>query len=107
MFLAVATRGMKRIADRQGYLGVHPALNVMRRNSSIDLAAATALSRPKLLKHRIGPVEKPLVALRIGSRVLHRRLVTPGPASLITLAISSNREEKFEKIRVTTCDQEF
>ena len=69
MFLAVTTGGMQRIADRQGYLGT----------IRIERDVAQLLRRPrggycfvqaKPLKHRISPVEKPLVALRISSRVL-------------------------------------
>ena len=69
MFLAVATGGMERIADRQCYLGA----------IRIERDAAQLCDRPRgghcrvqaePLEHRIGPIEKPLVALSISSRVV-------------------------------------
>ena len=68
MLLTVARRGMERIADRQGYLGVvrierdEPQLFDRPRRSYCLVPA-------KAFKQRIGPLEKPLLALRIRSRV--------------------------------------
>ncbi len=69
MFLAVATGGMERITGRQCDLGA----------IRIERDAAQFFNRPrggycfvqaKPLEHRIGPVEKPLVAVSISSRVV-------------------------------------
>ena len=58
----------KRIADRQGYLGV---VRIERDEAQLfdRPRGGQRLVQAKLLKHRIGPVEKPLLALRISSRV--------------------------------------
>ena len=68
MLLAVATRGMERIADRQGYVGT---IRIERDAAQFfdGPRGGHCLVQAKLPEHRIGPVEKPLVALRISSRV--------------------------------------
>jgi hypothetical protein len=68
MLLGMTTRGMERIADRQNYLG---AIRIERDAAQLfdRSRGGHCLVQPQPLQHRIGPVEKPLAALRISSRV--------------------------------------
>jgi hypothetical protein len=106
MLLAMATRRMERIADRQSYLG---AIRIECDAAQLfdGSRGGHRLVQAKPLEHRVGPVEKPLVALRVSSRmvigVLRRR-----NRQLNHVDHSTERpwRKKFEKKRGTTGDQQ-